>query len=81
MVFWAGIMEKVVFNRICATKQVQFNSLRKAIKAECNTNAKFKGYALTQISIYALSDLGNSSNLIGSLSRTMTFSKVQVVVY
>ena len=71
-------MEKVIFNRICATKTVQFNSLG---KAECNTNAKFKGYALTQISIYALSDLGNSSNLIGSLSRTMTFSKVQVVVY
>ena len=37
MVFWAGIMEKVTFNGICATKTVQFNSLRKAIKAECNT--------------------------------------------
>ena len=44
-------MEKVIFNRICATKTVQFNSLGKDIKAECNTNAKFKGYALTQISI------------------------------
>ena len=66
-------MEKVTFNGICATKTVQFNSLRKAIKAACNTNAKFKGYALTQISIHTLTDLGNSSNLIGSLSRTMTF--------
>ena len=31
-------------------------------------------------SIYTLSDLGNSSNLIGQLSQTMTFYKITEIV-
>ena len=33
-----------------------------------------------QLSIYTLSDLGDSSNLIGSLSRTITFYKITEIV-